>query len=184
MWPWEHLAIGYICYALWRRGAGRSRPTVEEVAVLAIGTQFPDLVDKPLGWGTTLLPSGTSLAHSLLITIPVVVGADLLARRVGRDHLGIVFGIGYLLHLPADACYAVLLGGTATAEFLLWPVIPRAPEPTTALLARTGALWAEFSVALAGPAGAGYLLVEGLLLGTAVLLWSLDGAPGIPRRVR
>jgi hypothetical protein len=182
MWPWEHLAVAYVVYALWRRGAGRPRAGGDDVVVLAVGTQFPDLIDKPLGWGTTLLPSGTSMAHSLLFAIPVVVGVDLLARRRGRDHWGTVFGIGYLLHLPADACYSVLFGGRATAEFLLWPVIPSVPTPTTSVLSRTGSLWAEFTVALAGPAGGTYLLLEGLLLGTALVLWLLDGQPGRPRR--
>jgi hypothetical protein len=61
MWPWEHLAVGYLLYSvscvLWGR-----YPTRIGVAALAFGTQFPDLVDKPLGWWLGVLPSGQSFA--------------------------------------------------------------------------------------------------------------------------
>ena len=49
MWPWEHLAIGYLAYSLLGRLAWRRPPTVGTAITVAFGTQFPDLVDKPLG---------------------------------------------------------------------------------------------------------------------------------------
>ena len=49
MWPWEHLTIGYLAYSLLSRLAWRRPPTVGTAITVAFGTQFPDLVDKPLG---------------------------------------------------------------------------------------------------------------------------------------
>lgn len=88
MWPWEHLAVGYIGYSLSVRLAGRGVPRPRPVVALAVGTQFPDLVDKPLSWTLGVLPSGHSLAHSLfaalpLATLAVTVGVALDRRRDG-----------------------------------------------------------------------------------------------------
>ena len=49
MWTWEHLAIGYLAYSLLSQLAWRRPPTVGAAITVAFGTQFPDLVDKPLG---------------------------------------------------------------------------------------------------------------------------------------
>lgn len=57
MWPWGHVGAGYLVYTLLRRHTGE-RPAGAAVLALAVGTQFPDLVDKPLGWTVGLLPGG------------------------------------------------------------------------------------------------------------------------------
>ena len=65
MWPWGHLAVGYLVYSgLSRWRFGRLPGSVATLAV-ALGTQLPDLVDKPLAWTVNVLASGRSLAHSL-----------------------------------------------------------------------------------------------------------------------
>lgn len=179
MWPWEHLAIGYVAYSLWVRSRGESRPGSAAVIALAIGTQFPDLIDKPLGWGTTILPSGTSLAHSLLFAVPVSVLAIAVAGRRGSRELGVAFAIGYLLHLPGDLAYYVLLGSDPPLEFLLWPLIPAPSSAPGSIVGRTAELVARFVEILATPAGRRYLVLELLLLATAAGLWWTDGRPGL-----
>lgn len=179
MWPWEHLAVGYVAFSLWCRVRGRDRPTAAAVAAVALGSQFPDLVDKPLGWGTTVLPSGTSLAHSLLVSVPVALAVVAAGRRLGRPNVAAAFSISYLAHLPGDVVYPVLLGDGPKLGFLLWPLVPADPMPPTAVVGRVGELFAEFLAVLATPAGYGFLVVEATLLGAALVLWRADGRPGI-----
>ncbi|MDS0258489.1 metal-dependent hydrolase [Haloarcula sp. S1CR25-12] len=179
MWPWEHLAVGYVVFSMWCRATGRDRPGTGAVVAVAVGSQFPDLVDKPLGWGTTLLPSGTSLAHSLLVALPVAVVAVALGRWLARPTVGVAFALSYLAHLPGDVVYPLLLGDEPKLAFLLWPVVPAEPTPPTAVFGRAGKLFGEFLAALSTPAGTAFLVVEAVLLGTAVLLWRADGHPGL-----
>ena len=73
MWPWEHLAVGYIAFSVMQRVGGRQGVPALAVVALALGTQLPDLIDKLLGWGIGILPGGRSLGHSLLFALPVVV---------------------------------------------------------------------------------------------------------------
>ncbi|MFB6075088.1 MAG: metal-dependent hydrolase [Haloarculaceae archaeon] len=182
MWPWEHLAVGYLTYSLARRAVtGRAPARVEAYAVL-LGSQFPDLVDKPLGWGTSLLPSGVSLAHSLLVAVPLAAVATVVTSNRGRRELGAAFAVGYLLHLPADALYPALLGGNVYTDFLLWPLVPVPSESVPSIVGHLQELIAHFLEVLATPAGAAYLVLEALLLGSALALWILDGHPGVPRR--
>ena len=179
MWPWEHLAVGYVVFSLWCRAGGHERPRVADIGAVVLGSQFPDLVDKPLGWGTTVLPSGTSLAHSLLVAVPVAVAVVAVGRRIGRSTPAVAFALAYLAHLPADVVYPMLLGGGPKVGFLLWPLVPADPTPPTAVVGRVGELFAEFLSVLGTPAGYAFLVVEITLLGTAVLLWRADGRPGI-----
>lgn len=184
MWPWEHLAIGYLVYSLLVRTTGRRAPAAGGAVAVALGTQFPDLVDKSLGWGTSLLPSGQSLAHSLLFAIPAVALLGVLAALVDRSDLGLAFGVGYLSHLPGDVIYPVLLGGELNLTFLLWPVLAPSGSQPTAMFAHVQDLLATFAEILATPQGVYYLFFEVALLAVALGIWVLDGTPGLPRRSR
>lgn len=179
MWPWEHLAIGYLAYSFLIRYATGHTPQRLAVVALAFGTQFPDLIDKPLGWGTTLLPSGISFAHSLLVAVPLAALAVGVGSAVDRADVGVAFAIGYLLHLPADAVYPLLTAGELAWTFLLWPLIP-APEPTTvSIIPFVRDLAGQFLAFLATPRGRLYFLLELGLVGGATLRWYVDGTPGL-----
>jgi hypothetical protein len=179
MWPWEHLAIGYLAYSLWRRIDGPGRPSTGEALVVAFATQFPDLIDKPLGWGTTILPAGTSLAHSALVALPTALAVQALAMAAGRRRLGTAFAVGYLTHLPGDVLYPVLLGGSPKLAFLLWPLVPAAAHPPVSLLAQVGDLVNRFLEIMGTPRGRTYVLLEASLLAAALAAWLLDGRPGL-----
>ena len=104
----------------WKRVLGPGGASL----ALVVGTQVPDLVDKPLAWSLGVLPTGRSLAHSLLVG-PVLVGlAVLLAWRYRRHTVWPAFAVGYLAHLAGDALYPALRGEFASLGFLLWPVVP------------------------------------------------------------
>jgi len=177
MWPWEHLAVGYLCYSLFLRLTAQDRPRTGDVVAVAVGSQFPDLIDKPLGWGTTLLPSGTSLAHSLLFAVPIAVFVVVLAWALDRMSIGFGFSIAYLAHLPGDVLYPAMIGGEPKLSFLLWPLVPVNSSPPVAVVGRVNELAMEFIEVLATPAGYRFLMLEALLLGLTVLLWRADGLP-------
>jgi hypothetical protein len=169
MWPWGHLAAGYLCYSLYCRFvAGRAPRGVGTVAVL-FGTQAPDLVDKPLAWTFGLLPSGRSLGHSLVVFALVAPLVWWVAGR--RDHrpLAAAVGFGSLTHLLTDALYPILRFDFVGAGFLGWPLIP---QPTYE--GDYGVL-TYFLELQPTPE----LAFEFVLVVVASVLWHFDGHPGL-----
>lgn len=169
MWPWGHLAVGYLLYSIWIHLRKRQRPNGRGTVALAFGTQFPDLVDKPLAWTFGILPNGRSLTHSLFVATFVIVVLSVLLRRRNEAAVAAAFSIGYLSHLFGDALYPFLGGNYYAVGFLAWPVLPAveySTEPSFGAHLRTLTLESFVSVELA--------------LGLFVfVLWLLDGAPGI-----
>ena len=168
MWPWGHAAAGYLVYTALRRRVG-DRPAGTAVLALAAGTQFPDLVDKPLGWTVGILPGGRSLAHSLLTLVAVAALVYPLARQYRRRVAGRAFLLGVALHLAGDALYPALRGDTGDTTFLLWPVLPM-PEPELPQTVTAHAMAVE-----PGPAFA----FELLLVAVAAVAWHDDDHPGL-----
>ena len=170
MLPWGHAAVGYLCYRLYTFLKHRRPPMGVTVVALAIGTQFPDLIDKPLAWTLGILPSGRSLAHSLLVL--GVVGGFLYwvsQKRSARTKTALfAFGFGWTSHLFADA-YGLLLGQQTCVNYLVWPLAACPYE-------ESGRSIIEFLLATE--------LTTGTLIGLSLttiagVVWLLDGAPGI-----
>lgn len=179
MWPWEHLAFGYVCYVLGRRGLDGRAPSDREAIVLAFGTQLPDLVDKPLAWELGLLPSGVSLAHSILVAVPVTAAVVVITRRRGAGPVGTALGVGWFSHIAGDGLYPLLTGGGVSPGYMLWPLVP-AGSGTEPFAVTVPQLWETFVTFLATPRGQLYLAGEFAFLAFALGLWLWDGAPGIP----
>ena len=169
MLPWGHAALGYLFYTAYARLRYRHPPVGPSVYALGLGTQFPDLIDKPLAWHLAVLPSGRSLAHSLF-TLAVVVGALwFVFDTPERRRLTAAFGVGWVSHLVGDGVFAALRGHWAGVGYLLWPITSYPAEPggrsIIAFLLHlelAPRLW--LGVALAG---------------VAVCVWLFDGAPGV-----
>jgi len=174
MWPWGHAAVGYLLYAGYRHARFGLRPRETQALALAVGTQLPDLVDKPLAWQFGLLPNGRSLAHSLLTAGVVLAVLWLWAGRTdGRtDDRALVgaFGVGYLSHLLADGAYAAARGEFAALGYLAYPILP----PIQYDLA-DGGFVAHLLALDFGPT----TLVEFGLAFVALALWHRHGAPGL-----
>ena len=179
MWPWEHLAFGYLLLSVPHRALTRRPPGDRAVLALVVGTQFPDLVDKPLAWSLGVLPSGTSLAHSAFVAVPVVVLVLVVARRTGWADAGVGFAVGYLSHLVGDVLYPVMIGRAPGYGAVLWPLVGTAPSESVGLWTRFVDLFGNLLVYLATPAGVFYLVLEAALLGGALAVWLYDGAPGV-----
>lgn len=179
MLPWGHAAVGYLVYS--GRTHLRNRLPFDGWAVIALGfgTQFPDLVDKPLAWSFAVLPSGRSLAHSA-ITL-ALVGAVVLtvARRKNRERVGWAFIGGYASHILADAIAPLSEGHFNDLRYVLYPVVS-VPTPDTDYS------FIEFFLNLTLTP----LISLGLVLtGLALVQWYRDGLPGlaellsVPKRV-
>lgn len=167
MWPWGHAAVGYLLYRVYTWGTDtplRGGPVV----ALAVGTQLPDLVDKPLAWQFGILPTGRSLAHSLLVASPVVVLVGILATAVGRRAHWVGFTAGYAGGIFGDAWFPLLTVQPRFLRFLLWPLGRRVEYKTA------GSVSAHVATAEVGPR----TLVGVALFVATTVLWIRDGAPG------
>ncbi len=170
MWPIGHAAVAYLIFSLYNRIRNRSDPSEATAAIVAVASQGPDLVDKPLAWRLGVLASGRSLSHSLFVLAPVAWGGYALARRIGRPDIGRALVVGTLTHTLVDALPAVC--GKADARFLAWPLtrvpVGKSGHPTISGLLRRSLRDPEF-------------YAEFLLAGLAALAWWRDGAPGVER---
>lgn len=127
MWPWGHAVVGYLLYTAYTRYR-YDRPPAEVPTILLLGgTQFPDLIDKPLAWSLTVLPSGRTLGHSLLILVPLSILVYLLAIQHRKPDWGGAFVIGALSHAIVDVLPAAIRGEYAYTTSLLWPLLPAPP---------------------------------------------------------
>jgi hypothetical protein len=119
MFPLAHAAFGYLVYALLGHSPDPDRSVL---AALALGTQFPDLVDKPLA-NRRLLSSGRSLTHALPVALPLLAGLRRLTdRRAGSD-LATAFVVGYLTHLAGDFLEPLARREWETLRPLGWPLL-------------------------------------------------------------
>lgn len=184
MWPWEHLAVGYLLYSLGVRALGRELPSDGAVVALAVATQLPDLLDKPLSWGLGWFPSGYALGHSAFVAVPVGLAVLLAGRRYDRSRWGVAFVVGYWSHLLADVANPLRQGARIRPERVLWPVSETTPYETDYGLGRGLVYLEEFIGALSTMPPTTLVLVYLLLPAATVCLWVLDGTPGLALATR
>ncbi len=139
MFPLGHALFGYLLYVAFAWTTRHRLPSGLTLGALLVGTQFPDLVDKPLAF-VGILPNGRSMGHSLLFAVGVLAVAWAVARRYDRPHLAVAFGFGHLSHIAGDVVVvdATGLGTARHLGFLLWPLLPVPPYPSG-----TAAPWAR-----------------------------------------
>ncbi|WP_276251033.1 metal-dependent hydrolase [Haloarcula rara] len=173
MWPWTHLGFGYLLVSLlWRLRARRVDGAVAVAA--ALGTQFPDLVDKPLAWAFGVLPAGRSLAHSVVTAAVVSAVVLYVAGRRDRADPALAFVVGYGSHLAGDALPKLPAGEFDSLTFLLWPLLPL-PDYDGA-----DPVVANFAEVAAEPVASLLTSPDRLaLLVLVVALWGADGFPGV-----
>jgi hypothetical protein len=89
---------------------------------------FADLVDKPLAWTLGIIPSGRMLAHSIVVSVPLLIIILLVAYRTETLRYAIVFSWGHLLHIAGDF-YPVLWEGSDYYYYpnLFWPLMKPSP---------------------------------------------------------
>ncbi|RQG98009.1 metal-dependent hydrolase [Natrarchaeobius chitinivorans] len=169
MWPWGHLAVAYLLYTVYTHRRFDRPPRALPALALAVGSQFPDLIDKPLAWTFDVLPGGRTLGHSLLFAAVLIPAVYVLTVRLEAREAGVAFVLGHLSHLLADVPPSALTGDLSGTEFLLWPLVEQPPEEPVG-----GILEAILHYYAMGP----YELFQFGLFGVAAYVWYRDGAPG------
>ena len=169
MWPWGHAAVGYLVYHIYCRYQRGERPQGLPVIVLALGTQYPDLVDKPLAWTVDILPNGRSLGHSLLAVGVALTIIWYVASHFERKSLAAAFGTGVLTHLFGDALYPLVQGEFYFLGFLGWPLVPPVEYAgTQSILGHFQSIEPTSTV-----------VFEFVLVLSAVVVWYYDSMPGV-----
>lgn len=178
MLPWGHLAFGYLLYSPTRQALTDDRVPGREVLVLAVATQLPDLIDKPLSWTFSVFPGGYGLAHSVFVAGPVGLAALAIAARRDRLGFGLALAIGYWSHLVGDVLAAAVLDNPYAVSRVLWPLVSLPSAHTSLSLFARFRYYLGESVALLEHTQDPLvvLLYFGPLL-AAVTLWLADGAP-------
>ena len=179
MWPWEHLAFGYLLYSVCCHAFWREAPRERDAAVVAAATLLPDVIDKPLGWWLAVLPGGRTFGHSLLVAVPAIALVALVGWYLHANRSAFGFAVGYLSHLVGDVVYPLVVKGELRMGFLLWPLTGSDAEAPVAPWGHLTELLVDFTAFLATPMGTLYLVVEGLLVVTAFVVWRRDGTPGL-----
>ncbi|EMA70002.1 metal-dependent hydrolase [Halorubrum kocurii] len=127
MRPIEHLIVALSLAAGYILVTEHRLLSLKLAAVAVVGSQFPDIVDKPLALELGLLPTGRVGMHSLPIAIPLWVLVVLYSWKTDRVQAGVVFVIAYASHLTADN-YIGLAAGRIPSD-LLWPLSNPTPRP-------------------------------------------------------
>lgn len=174
MWPWGHLAAGYLLYTGLTHLRYHRPPQEHPTVALAVGTQLPDLIDKPLAWTLHILPHGRSLGHSLFTAIGLIIAAKLLLGRRSRSKLTSAFGIGYLSHLLVDSLQPLMASEYGALRFLVWPVVPAVEYRTTPSFVGH-VLDIELTL---------YFLLQFGLATFTIALWWYDRKPGLMTALR
>lgn len=185
MMPWGHLAVGYLLYTLgtrlWHGRPPASLPTLG----LVVGTQFPDLIDKPLAYWIGVL-EGRAVGHSLLFVVPLCLIVLYLANRYDRRQLGAAFGVGALSHLLADSVLTLVFRDYGIS-YLLWPILPAPAYGVESFYHHVHQLLATlhgFRGSSLAEILASAFAVQLFLSGLVVVLWMIDGYPVVRPLVR
>lgn len=133
MLPLGHLAFAYLWYVAYAAVGTHRLPVRLALVPLALGSQFPDLIDKPLAY-LEILTYGRSLAHSVFtLTICSLAVWWATTHLRGRwtvdsfpERLRAVtpaaFTLGYASHLLGDTYQFFLAGDLWAARFLMYPL--------------------------------------------------------------
>ncbi len=179
MWPWEHAIVGYLVYSVIAR-ALKTTPGPAETVGVVVGSQLPDIIDKPLFWNYNLVDTGYALGHSVFFAVPLVVGGWQATRRWGRDRLWYAFATGYLLHTPGDVIHGYALDGTVRLERLVWPFVSPAPaQPSPGVVQETVVRLGLYRDQLLAGDVSLYVLTQLALTLCCLALWLADGAPAV-----
>jgi hypothetical protein len=177
MWPWGHLGVAYLLYSVYARGRFRRAPRAEPALAVLVGSQFADLIDKPLAWWVGILPSGRSLAHSLFFAAALILVVYAVGFVLGRLETATAFVVAHLSHLLADVPPRAFLGYPFETEFLVWPLLEQPTFRYGEQLFEPPAIVELVVAPLTDPLV--FFLFEWVLFGAAIALWYVDGCPGL-----
>jgi len=121
VFPPEHFLVAFIPLLTYIIVRDKQFPDRRFVAVVFAGTQFPDLIDKPLAYQFGIIPSGRVFMHSLPTAIPVLLVVGFYGWKTNRVRLGAAFVFSHLSHLLADNRRMLIQQNPQIPPELLWP---------------------------------------------------------------
>lgn len=163
---WVHAAVAYLAYRGVLAVGSTDRPRDIDVLAVVGAALLPDIVDKPLSFVVTSLPS-RSAAHSLFNVALVSLVILYVTRRADRWEFGAASVFGYLSHIGADLVDSQIIHEEPVV-FVYWPLITDYHH-----IDSIGGL-----LALVRPTP--YVILQMLLTVLGVGLWVYDGKPGLP----
>jgi membrane-bound metal-dependent hydrolase YbcI (DUF457 family) len=146
--PIEHFIVAFLPAFAYVVVRDQGLPSRALSFVVFVGSQFPDIVDKPLAHVLVIIPSGRVFMHSLPFAIPISAIVLAYGWWTDRPRVAGGFVFAYLLHLFGDN-RRVLLEGSIPPD-LLWPFVAPKPRPVVPYWAGVNGinlyLWTVFSV--------------------------------------
>lgn len=127
MYPHEHFVVALVPALAYILLCDGRPPTLHFVGVVFLGSQFPDLIDKPLAHELVLIPSGRVFMHSLPTAIPFLLLVGLYGWKTDRIRLSAAFVFAHLSHLVADH-RELLQPNPEVSPDLLWPFVSPIPR--------------------------------------------------------
>lgn len=120
MFPHMHFIVAMVPALAYVLIGDRQPPTPRFAGAVFLGSQFPDLIDKPLAHELMLIPSGRVFMHSLPTAVPILLIVGLYGWKTDRLRLSGAFIFAHLSHILAD--HRELLQPTPeVSSDLLWP---------------------------------------------------------------
>lgn len=129
MFPVQHFLVVFLPVCAYVLVRDRELPSLPLVGVVGFGSQFPDLVDKPLFHESLVLPSGRVGTHSLPIAIPIAIAVMWYAVKTDRPRGGAVFVFAYAAHIFGDVYHVLLLPNRGIPSDLFWPFLRPVERP-------------------------------------------------------
>ncbi|WP_254763813.1 metal-dependent hydrolase [Natrinema marinum] len=177
MWPWEHLAFAYVLYSLTTNVILRRSPTARETVAVAVGSQLPDLIDKPLAWTFGITETGYSIGHSIILAPVIYLAVYAVAARWGYRSLAGALSLAHLSHSAGDILNRILRGDPVDIRILLWPIASPPAGTRDGFVDHVLRYFLRYVYLLLVEGLTVQILVQ-LLLGIGmVVLWVFDGAP-------
>lgn len=150
MFPHEHFIVAIVPVVAYVILSDRRLPTIHLVGLVFLGSQFPDLVDKPLAHQFVVLPSGRVFMHSIPVVLPFLLLLGVYGWKTDRLGASVAFAFAHLSHVFTDHHTALLGSNPQLPPELLWPILPATASPVTPSWAGPGGiyvpLWTTFSI--------------------------------------
>lgn len=150
----QHVTIAFLPVLAYVLVRDRGLPSPRLVAIGLVGSLFPDLIDKPLAYELSLIPSGRVFMHSLPFAVPLVIVIGVYGWKTDRLRASSVFAFAYFSHIFFDNYEEYAEAGSQVPPDLFWPFLSPVSRPAVPWWAGTDQinvhLWTVFSLAVLG----------------------------------
>lgn len=129
MFPPGHFLVAFLPVFVYVLLKDRQLPSLQLAGIVTFGSQFPDLIDKPLYHESIVTPSGRVGTHSLPIAIPIALAVLWYAYRTDRPRAGLAFVFAYATHILGDVYKTLLAPDRGIPPDLFWPLVEPIERP-------------------------------------------------------